>query len=46
METKRNEKVAYEAPIIETVELNIEGMLCDSPGGSGNIGDDEVYGED
>ena len=41
METKRNEKVAYETPVIETVELNVEGMLCDSPGtGSGDAGSD------
>ena len=39
METKRNEKVAYEAPAIETVELVVEGaVLSDSGvGGSGSL---------
>ena len=35
MKTVRNEKVAYETPVIETVELVVEGsILNDSPGGN------------
>lgn len=34
METKKNTKVAYESPVIETVELVLEGAVLDnSPGG-------------
>lgn len=39
METKKNTNAAYESPVIETVELVLEGsVLQNSPGGVGGGG--------
>lgn len=47
MKTEKNKNVAYETPVMETVELVLEGaVLTDSTGGtgSGSIGGDESDG--
>lgn len=38
MKTVRNEKVAYEAPAVEAVELVIEGCILQASNGVGGSG--------
>jgi hypothetical protein len=46
MKTEKNKNVAYETPVMETVELVLEGAVLDnSPGGNAGGGTDEdIFG--